>query len=106
MPETVISKYPFILATVATRKEGLTREEFRNHNETHYVPLLKKCAGAAHPLTWTRRYHVDDSEGPAGIPRVLIGSDEGMDYDCFGEMVCQASLLPREYNQQIVDICG
>jgi hypothetical protein len=87
MPETVISKYPYILATVATRKEGLTREEFRIHNETIYAPLLKKVAGKVHPLTWTRRYHVDEEEGPMGVPRLIIGTAEGMDWDCFGEMV-------------------
>ena len=79
-----MSKYPFILATVATRKEGITREQFRYHNETHYAPLLREVAGAAHPLTWTRRYHVEDGEGPAGVPRVLIGSDDALGWDCFG----------------------
>ncbi|KAL6706011.1 hypothetical protein ACN47E_006113 [Coniothyrium glycines] len=97
MPETVISKYPFILATVATRKEGVTREEFRNHNETHYVPLLKKIAGAVHPLTWTRRYHVQEGEGPAGVPRVLIGSDDALDWDCFGEMTFADELHCQQF---------
>ncbi|KAJ4338355.1 hypothetical protein N0V95_008091 [Ascochyta clinopodiicola] len=86
MPETVISKYPYILATVATRREGFTRDQFREHNETIYAPLLKKTAGKAHPLTWTRRYHVEDGEGPMGVPRMIIGTDDGLDWDCFGEM--------------------
>lgn len=108
MPETVISKYPFILATVATRKEGLTREQFRNHNETIYAPLLQKLAGKTHPLTWTRRYHVDDKEGPLGVPRLLIGTDDGMDWDCFGEMVCLSAYghfnpMLMSYDQTFAD---
>lgn len=87
MPDTVITKYPFVLVTVATRKEGLTREQFRKHNEEVYAPLLKKVAGKLHPLAWTRRYHVDEDEGPKGIPRMIIGTEEGLDWDCFGEMV-------------------
>jgi hypothetical protein len=87
MPDTVITKYPFVLVTMATRKEGITREEFRHHNETIYAPLLKQCMGKAHPLTWTRRYHVEEGEGPKGIPRIIFGTDDGMDWDCFGEMV-------------------
>ncbi|KAJ8106184.1 hypothetical protein OPT61_g9709 [Boeremia exigua] len=86
MPETVISKYPLILATVATRKEGMTRKQFREHNETIYAPLLKKVAGKVHPLTWTRRYHVEDDECPTGIPMYIIGTPDGLDWDCFGEM--------------------
>jgi len=93
MPETVLSKYPYILATVATRKEGTTRDEFREHNETIYAPLLKKFAGKVHPLTWTRRYHVADGEGPLGIPRQILGTDESLDWDCFGEMVCTLIML-------------
>lgn len=87
MPETVISKYPLILVTVATRKEGLTRKQFWEHNETIYAPLLKKTAGQMHPLTWTRRYHVDEDECPTGVPRHIIGGSDGLDWDCFGEMV-------------------
>jgi hypothetical protein len=88
MPETVISKYPYILATVATRKEGFTRKQFWEYNENTYVPLLKKTAGEVHPLTWTRRYHIDDDECPMGVPRHIIGTADGLDWDCFGEMVC------------------
>lgn len=102
MPETVISKYPFILATVATRKEGLTLEQFRHHNETIYAPLLKKIAGKAHPLTWTRRYHVAEGEGPMGIPRLLLGTDDGMDWDCFGEMVCGSTSSP--FSRQLLTL--
>lgn len=87
MPETVISKYPYILATVATRKEGFTRKQFWEYNENTYVPLLKKTAGEVHPLTWTRRYHIDDDECPMGVPRQIIGTADGLDWDCFGEMV-------------------
>lgn len=89
MPETVISKYPYILATIATRKEGLTRDQFREHNENFYVPLLKKVAGKAHPLTWVRCYHIADGHGPMGVPRVIIGTGDTVDWDCFGEMVCK-----------------
>lgn len=87
MPETVISKYPFILATVAIRKEGLTPKQFWEHNETIYAPLLKKLAGIAHPLAWARRYHVGDDEGPTGVPKYILGNADGLDWDCFGEMV-------------------
>jgi hypothetical protein len=105
MPETVISKYPFILVTVATRKEGLTRKEFWEHNETKYAPLLKKTAGKVHPLTWTRRYHIDDDEGPTGIPKHILGTGDCLDWDCFGEMVCVVGRVPKEANGSI-DICG
>ena len=87
MPNTVISKYPFILVTVATRKEGMTRKQFWEYNETIYAPLLKKLAGVFHPLAWARRYHVDDDEGPTGVPRHILGTPDGLDWDCFGEMV-------------------
>lgn len=87
MPETVISKYPLILCTVATRKEGMSRKEFWEHNETTYVPLLKKTAGVVHPLTWTRRYHIEDDECPTGLTTQILGPPGGLDWDCFGEMV-------------------
>ena len=99
MPETVISKYPFILVTVATRKEGLTRKEFWEHNETKYAPLLKKTAGKAHPLAWTRRYHVEDDEGPTGVPKHILGTADGLDWDCFGEMVRVRSV---EYQTRLI----
>ena len=91
------TEYPFILTTVATRKEGITRAEFRRHNEELYAPLLKKLAGKFHPLAWTRRYHVDDSECPTGIPRVLIGGDDGLDWDCLGEMTFEDELHLQQF---------
>lgn len=106
MPETVISKYPYILVTVATRKEGLTRKQFWEHNETVYAPLLKKTAGKVHPLTWTRRYHVDEEEGPMGIPRLIIGTGDGLDWDCFGEMVCWTFVYNKPALTSRVDIRG
>lgn len=88
MPETVITKYPFVLVTLATRKEGVTLEQFRHHNETVYAPLVKKVLGKVHPLAWMRRYHVEEGEGPKGVPRFIIGADDGLTWDCWGEMVC------------------
>ena len=102
MPETVISKYPYVLATVATRKEGLTRKQFWEHNEKIYVPLLKKTIGKVHPLTWTRRYHIDDDECPTGIPRQILGTTDGLDWDCFGEMV---SALFNQPGQELTVLC-
>ena len=87
MPQTVITKYPFVLITIGVRKQGTTLEQFREHNENIYAPLLKKLAGKAHPLAWTRRYHVEDGEGPKGIPSLLLGTSRGFEGDCFGEMV-------------------
>jgi hypothetical protein len=91
------TKYPFILTTVATRKEGMTRAQFQRYNEEIYAPLLKKVAGKLHPLAWTRRYHVDDSECPIGIPRVLIGGDDGLDWDCMGEMTFEDELHYQQF---------
>jgi hypothetical protein len=91
------TKYPFILTTVATRKEGITRAEFQHHNEEIYAPLLKKVAGKLHPLAWTRRYHVDDSECPIGVPRLLIGGDDGLDWDCLGEMTFEDELHYQQF---------
>ena len=91
------TKYPFVLTTVATRKEGITRADFQRHNEEIYAPLLKKVAGKLHPLAWTRRYHVDDSECPTGIPRVLIGRDDGLEWDCLGEMTFEDELHFQQF---------
>jgi hypothetical protein len=91
------TKYPFILTTVASRKENITRAEFQRHNEEIYAPLLKKVAGKLHPLVWTRRYHVDESECPIGIPRVLIGGDDGLDWDCLGEMTFEDELHLQQF---------
>ncbi|KAF1979426.1 hypothetical protein BU23DRAFT_595288 [Bimuria novae-zelandiae CBS 107.79] len=85
MLDTIITKYPFVIVTTVTRKPGLTREQFRHHLETAYAPLVKKVTGNLHPLTWTRRYHIDDGEGPKGLPRVLVGVDDNL-ADCFSEM--------------------
>ncbi|KAJ4382604.1 hypothetical protein N0V86_001826 [Didymella sp. IMI 355093] len=97
MPETVLTKYPIVLATAATRKEGLTRKQFWEHNESIYVPLLKKTAGKVHPLTWTRRYHIDDDECPLGVPRQIIGTSDGLDWDCFGEMTFADELHYQQF---------
>ncbi len=94
---TETSAYPYIITTVATRKEGVTRAEFQRHNEEIYAPLLKKIAGNMHPLTWTRHYHVDDSELPTGIPRVLIGGDDGTDWDCLGTMAFEDELHLQQF---------
>ncbi|PSN71533.1 hypothetical protein BS50DRAFT_570874 [Corynespora cassiicola Philippines] len=91
------TKYPFLLVTVACRKEGMSREEFRRHNEEIYAPLLRKIAGKVHPLAWTRTYHVTDGEGPTGIPPLLIGSEDGLDWDCFGEMTFEDELHYQQF---------
>ena len=95
MPQT--TTYPYILTTVATRKEGVTPAEFQRHNEELYAPLLKKTAGKLHPLAWTRQYHVDDSECPTGVPRVLIGTAEDMDWDCMGVMTFADELHYQQF---------
>jgi hypothetical protein len=100
MPHTILAKtstYPYILTTVATRKEGVSHAEFYRHNEEIYAPLLKKTAGKVHPLSWTRHYHVDDSECPIGVPRVLIGSDDGMEWDCMGTMAFEDELHLQQF---------
>ncbi|KAI4626144.1 uncharacterized protein J4E87_004644 [Alternaria ethzedia] len=100
MPGTTMTKtsaYPYILTTVATRKEGISRAQFHQHNEEKYAPLLKKIAGKVHPLSWTRHYHVDDEECPIGIPRVLIGVDDGMDWDCMGTMAFEDELHLQQF---------
>ena len=100
MPHTMLTKtstYPYILTTVATRKEGVSREEFHRHNEEIYAPLLKKVAGKVHPLSLTRHYHVDESECPVGVPRVLIGDDDGMDWDCMGVMAFEDELHLQQF---------
>lgn len=84
--KTVLTNYPFILAVFTTRKEGLTREQFQTHQETIYVPLLQRTSGKTHPLAWSRRYHIGDDECPTGVPHQLIGTMEGLDWDCVGEM--------------------
>lgn len=99
IPATTSTKYPFILTTVATRKAGTTRSAFYTHNETIYAPLLQKAAGKVHPLSWNRQYHVDDAECPTGLSRALIGgsADEGMDWDCMGEMVFEDELHLQQF---------
>lgn len=94
---TTATIYSYILTTVATRKEGVTRAEFQRHNEEFYVPLLQKTAGKLHPLAWTRQYHVDDAECPTGVPRVLIGTAEDMDWDCMGEMTFEDELHYQQF---------
>ena len=95
------SKYPIMLTTIATRKEGTTRAAFYEHNETHYAPLLKKKAGKVHPLAWNRMYHVDESELPMGLTRLLIGNnssaDEVVDWDCMGQMVFEDELHLQQF---------
>ncbi|KAG9192750.1 hypothetical protein G6011_11484 [Alternaria panax] len=94
---TKTSAYPYVLTTIATRKEGVSRAGFHRHNEEIYAPLLKKITGKVHPLSWTRYYHVDDSECPVGISRVLIGGDDGMDWDCIGTMAFEDELHLQQF---------
>ena len=100
MAATPATKYPVVLVTVATRKEGVTRAEFYKHTETYYAPLLEQNAGKVHPLAWNRLYHVDESEAPIGLSRVLIGSDSAddvFDWDCKGEMVFADELHLQQF---------
>jgi hypothetical protein len=97
MPDT---KYPFILTTIAVRREDVTPAEFQRHNEEFYVPLMQKLAGKVHPLKWVRRYHVDDSEIPLGMPRVMLGGEECLnwvDWTCFGEMTFEDELHCQQF---------
>jgi hypothetical protein len=95
------SKYPITLVTLATRKEGVTRAAFHEHNETLYAPLLKRKAGKVHPVAWNRIYHVDESELPIGLSRLLIGSsssaDEVFDWDCMGQMTFEDELHLQQF---------
>jgi hypothetical protein len=90
-----------MLTTIATRKEGTTRAAFYEHNENHYAPLLKKKAGKVHPIAWNRMYHVDESECPIGLSRLLIGSDSSaddvLDWDCMGQMVFEDELHLQQF---------
>ncbi|KAF2449962.1 hypothetical protein P171DRAFT_517561 [Karstenula rhodostoma CBS 690.94] len=97
MPDKAIPLYPFIIGVEATRKEGTTRKQFRDHYETFYVPLLKKLVGKTHPLTWTRRYNLEEGEGPFGVPKLLIGTDADMGWDCYSEMTFADELHCQQF---------
>ncbi|KAI1302259.1 EthD domain-containing protein [Xylaria venustula] len=81
------------------RKPGTTPSQFKSHYEMQHMPLVRSLAGATFPLSHTRRY-LHRSEHPDGTTTtttttarnrltpatVLIGSQEDLDYDAFGEL--------------------
>ncbi|EOA85205.1 hypothetical protein ACJQWK_06435 [Exserohilum turcicum] len=93
------TKYPVVLTALTRRKEGTTIEEFLDYNENVFAPLVKKIAGKVYPLSWSRHYHVEDSECPMGLTRILVGSnvDESMDWDVIGEMLFEDELHLQQF---------
>ncbi|KAH7129764.1 EthD domain-containing protein [Dactylonectria estremocensis] len=68
----------------ASRKAGITHEEFKTRYEQH-MHLVAEICGDAMPLKHTRWYPQHD--GPDDTPRLLAGNTDKMRYDVIVEMV-------------------
>ncbi|KAI2617295.1 EthD domain-containing protein [Hypomontagnella submonticulosa] len=84
---------PFVIIFFATRKPGVTPEQFKTHYEDIHMPLLREIAGPHFPLTHTRRY-IQRSPGVAEgttlnattPAQVLVGTQADFDYDVVVEL--------------------
>ncbi|KAF2019248.1 hypothetical protein BU24DRAFT_115377 [Aaosphaeria arxii CBS 175.79] len=85
-------KEEIVFVQLVSRKEGLTLQEFKRHQEEIFVPLVKRVCGDLFPVSWTRRYLAESEHeaqrkpGALGLPRLLVGRKEDVGWDCLGEM--------------------
>ncbi|KAI8962038.1 EthD domain-containing protein [Daldinia sp. FL1419] len=86
----------FTILFFATRKPGVSPEEFKENFENVQMPLLREVSGEHFPLSHTRRYiRRTEGEGKgttrnASTPaQVLVGSQADFDYDVVSQLVFQ-----------------
>ncbi|KAH7161869.1 EthD domain-containing protein [Dactylonectria macrodidyma] len=73
----------YIIMIFASRKAGITHEEFKTRYEQH-MRLVAEICGDATPLKHTRWYPQHD--GPNDTPQLLAGNADEMNYDVIVEM--------------------
>jgi len=85
---------PLTVIIYATRKQGMTPADFKQHYEESHVPLVKSIAGNHFPKSHTRFYvqrtHTgdpNDKTNEAYPATVFVGGQEAFDYDAYAELV-------------------
>ncbi|KAI0116375.1 EthD domain-containing protein [Nemania sp. FL0031] len=96
---------PYTGLVFASRKPGTTPEQFKTHYENSHIPLLRGIAGAAFPLSHTRRYlHRSDIKSVANTVRnpdspatVILGKQDDFDYDVVAELTFEDEAAFKTY---------
>jgi hypothetical protein len=72
---------PPALLIYASRKPGLSIEEFKDHYENKHVPLVKSLAGDLFPKSHTRYYFTKDATSGSEASHVIMGQPSDFPWD-------------------------